>query len=382
MRVSSVVVESRASAGPRRGATIHEAKGGIVGAIVIGTILALGACAPKPLVPYAADTPPLLLAPAAQAGVQDKRARFREIFCAVLDAHGRALPDHRPCDEALARVGAEPEGTGKPVSLGTSKQRLVAAVVPGIGYTCFEQWLDPPGTVAAHVRKHGYDAIIMKVDALSGTRTNARQIRDAIMARGAGAPRLVLIGYSKGAPDILEAVVTYPEIRSRVAAVVSAAGAVGGSALANDAEQYEADLLRHFPGSTCGSGDGGAVESLRPAIRQAWLAHNRLPDDVRYYSLATFPHPERISSILRSSYDKLARIDARNDSQVIFYDQIIPGSNLVGYLNADHWALAVPIARTHSTIGSMFVTQNAYPREALLEALLRFVEEDLETAPR
>jgi hypothetical protein len=49
--------------------------------------------------------------------------------------------------------------------------------------------------------------------------------------------------------------------------------------------------------------------------------------------------------------------------------------------DADHWALAVPIARTHS-IGSMFVAQNAYPREALLKALLRFVEEDLETAPR
>ena len=48
---------------------------------------------------------------------------------------------------------------------------------------------------------------------------------------------------------------------------------------------------------------------------------------------------------------------------------------------ADHWAIAVPIARTHETIGSMFVTENAYPREALLEALLRFLEEDLETPP-
>ena len=28
----------------------------------------------------------------------------------------------------------------------------------------------------------------------------------------------------------------------------------------------------------------------------------------------------------------------------------------------------------------MFVTQNAYPREALLEAVLRFVEEDLPRA--
>ena len=62
---------------------------------------------------------------------------------------------------------------------------------------------------------------------------------------------------------------------------------------------------------------------------------------------------------------------------MIFYDQIVPGSTLVGYVNADHWALAVPINRTHTTIASLFVTQNAYPREALLEALLRFVEEDL-----
>jgi hypothetical protein len=42
----------------------------------------------------------------------------------------------------------------------------------------------------------------------------------------------------------------------------------------------------------------------------------------------------------------------------------------------------VPINRTHTTIASMFVTQNAYPREALLEAVLRFVEEDLSTRTR
>ena len=37
----------------------------------------------------------------------------------------------------------------------------------------------------------------------------------------------------------------------------------------------------------------------------------------------------------------------------------------------------MPIARSHDTIASLFVTQNAYPREALIEAVLRFVEEDL-----
>jgi hypothetical protein len=78
---------------------------------------------------------------------------------------------------------------------------------------------------------------------LSGTANNARQIRDAIMQMELEGtePRLVLIGYSKGAPDILEAVVSYPEIRPRVAAV-------GGSPLANDADQSQLALLQHWPG--------------------------------------------------------------------------------------------------------------------------------------
>lgn len=343
------------------------------------TCLALVACATKPLIPYSADTPPLALVAASQAGMQDKRARFREIYCAVLEARGSALADYRACEDALTRVGVEPAGTGMPVDLGQSRQHLVAVVVPGVGYDCFKPWLNSPGTVVKHLRQFGYDAIMLEVDGLSSSANNARQIRDAILAMQlpAGAPRLVMIGYSKGAPDILEALVAYPEIQSRVAAVVSAAGAVGGSPLANDAEQFQADLLRYFPGATCTSGDGGAVESLRPATRRAWMAQNPLPPDLRYYSLVTFPDPKRISSILESSYQKLSRVDARNDSQVIFYDQIVPGSALLAYVNADHWALAVPIARTHSIIGSLFVTQNAYPREALTEAVLRFVEEDL-----
>ena len=49
----------------------------------------------------------------------------------------------------------------------------------------------------------------------------------------------------------------------------------------------------------------------------------------------------------------------------------------MGFINADHWAIAVPIARSHSFIGSTFVDKNDYPREALVEAVLRFVNEDL-----
>ncbi len=346
--------------------------------------LLLSGCASAPLVPFSTDTPPLILVPAVQAEVQDKRGRFREIYCAVLAARVGEVPDLRPCDDAMTRLVPEPAGTGQAVHLGASSRHLIAALVPGIGYDCVARWLEPQGTALEHVRKYGYGLQTIKVDALSGTITNARQIRDAVMAMAAepGAPRLVLVGYSKGTPDVLEAIVRHPEIRSRIAAVVSVAGAVGGSPLANDAEQYQADLLLHFPGAACDPGDGGGVASLRPAVRRAWLAQNPLPRDVPTYSVVTLPQPERISSILRGFNDKLSRIDGRNDSQVIFYDQLIPGSTLLGYLNADHWAIAIPIARTHDTIGSLFVTQNAYPREALLEAILRFVEEDLAARAR
>jgi hypothetical protein len=288
-------------------------------AMVICVILS--ACAP-PLVPYSVDTPPLVLVPASIAGVQDKRGRFREIFCHVLEARGSGLPDYRPCDEALTRVGAEPAGTGEGVELGPSRRRLIAALVPGVGWDCFSDWLELQGSVTAHVRQFGYDQIILAVDGLSGSTNNARQIRDAIMQMESEgtAPRLVLIGYSKGAPDILEAVVSYPEIRPRVAAVVSASGAVGGSPLAYDADQSQLALLQHWPGARCTPGDGRAVESLRPGTRLAWLAANPLPGDVPYYSVVTFPQPGRISRALSAGYTRLSRVDARNDSQMLFYD--------------------------------------------------------------
>lgn len=343
--------------------------------------IAISACSTAPLSPYTADTPALVLVPAQQAGVSDKRARFREIYCAVLEAHGHDLPDYRPCEEALTRVGNEPAATGTAVDLGPSRRRLIAGFVPGLGWECVADWLQASGSAAAHVRQFGYEAKLLEVGGLSGTSGNARRIRDTILAMQLAPEerRLVLIGYSKGAPDLLEAVVGYPEIRDVVAAVVSAAGAVGGSPLANRAQQSQADLLRHWPGAKCAKGDGLAVDSLRPGVRRAWLAANPLPRDFPYYSLVTYPHPDRISGILRGSYDKLSQVDARNDGQLVFYDQVIPGSTLVAYVNADHWALAVPVNRTHPLVASIFATRNAYPREALLEALLRFLEEDLET---
>lgn len=50
---------------------------------------------------------------------------------------------------------------------------------------------------------------------------------------------------------------------------------------------------------------------------------------------------------------------------------------MLRYVRADHWAIAMPFARDMPWISAAFIDQNAFPREVLLEAIIRFVEESL-----
>jgi hypothetical protein len=313
------------------------------------------------------------------AGMVDQRVRFASIFCAVLDDHGAALPDSTSCAQALSPMA----GAFLPVPpyplAARARQPLVGMLVPGIGYDCFRSWMHPDLAARDNLRTLGYDLEALHVEALSSSTRNASLIRDAVMATPdpGGAPRLVLIGYSKGAPDVLEAVVRFPEIRSRIAAVVSVAGAVRGSPIADQATDRAAELLVHFPGAQCDAGDGQAVASLSPGVRNAFLAENPLPADLRYYSLVTLPTEDRISRVLEGAHRKLSLVSPMNDGQLIYSDQFIPGSTLLAFLNADHWAAVLPIHREHRLVASTLVNRNEYPREALLEALMRFIDEDV-----
>ena len=136
------------------------------------------------------------------------------------------------------RLNGEAETADRPVYLGSARTRLKFALVPGLGWSCFKDFILPSEISAIdHIESLGYQFTTINVDPLSSSTRNASQIRDAVldMTDVQGEEKLVLIGYSKGVPDILETLVLYPEIVDRVAAVVSIAGAVGGSPLADGA---------------------------------------------------------------------------------------------------------------------------------------------------
>ena len=354
--------------------------GRVVALVAFGVVLA--ACSSQPQVPFSYTLEPLSFEPGNTYNVTDGRARFREIFCAANEDHGEALPDYTPCEEALVRFDDEPEPTGLPVDLGPSSTNLLGKMVPGLAYSCVKAWLHHDNSAPNHVATLGYETGFIQVEGIASSETNADLIAEYVAGLGPEYDErpLILFGYSKGLPDIFAFLVQYPELTHRVAAVVSYAGAVWGSPLADEADEKQLRWLTLIPGAECEKKDSKALETLSPANRDAWFAEHTLPEHIRYYSVVSFPDPENISNGLQHSHKKLGALkDGRNDSQLVFYDQVIPGSTILGFFNADHWAMSVPIARQHEVSQAIFADQNDFPREIALEAILRFIEEDLES---
>jgi pimeloyl-ACP methyl ester carboxylesterase len=274
----------------------------------------------------------------------------------------------------ILRLEGEPNPTGKPVLAGEARLKLRFLIVPGLFNDCID--VSKAFSYArAHIDRYGYQTADVRVSGWSSSSQNAMLIRDALLATDSVNEKVVLIGYSKGAPDILQALVEYPEIVKKVAAVVSIAGAVNGSPLTDSIDESYREMTVKNLIIKCPPGVGDPIASLQRSTRLRWLSQNRLPPSVKYFSLVAFAGREDISAILQPSYDRLAWIDPRNDSQLIFYDQLIPGSILLGYVKADHWAVAMPFSQDRFAIG--LINKNEFPREVLLEAVVRFVEEKL-----
>ncbi len=275
-------------------------------------------------------------------------------------------------------MGGEGAPSALPIPGRPSDRRalLHLVIIPGMFGQCVKNSAIPLQDAAAYMRTQGYRVDMIDVDGRSSSAWNAAIIARSLPHLLRPGERLLILGYSKGMSDIFETLALYPQAIPPRSAVVSLAGIVSGTPLADHPTMLDS-IVSRIPLSNCPPRDEGAVESVSRRHRIAWLADHPLPVDRTFFSVAAFTDDAHISTPLEQTHNELSKIDGRNDGQVLYTDAIIPGSHLLGYVNADHWAIALPFARNDPALRPLFAGRNDYPREILLEAIVRSVEEQL-----
>jgi hypothetical protein len=285
------------------------------------------------------------------------------------------MDDSASCNDLLWALNDEPAPSVHASPLPELASDLRVFVVSGAFGDCRGLDTIPFGDGIQHLTSRGVRIQALMVSGRSGTEHNSRQIAEAIRTAGlAPRDRIVLIGYSKGAVDILQFLADFPQLGQQVVGVVSVAGAIFGSPLASKADWSYRTLFSGAFSEKCDPGDGLVTRSLLPDTRRQWLEDHPLPGHVAYFSLAAFTTAEHLSEALKPTWRLLAGDDLRNDGQVRIEDAVIPGSTLLGYVNADHWDIAIAIERQMPHLASR-ASPRTFPRSTLLEAMLMYVSE-------
>ena len=200
--------------------------------------------------------------------VKDGRTRFREIFCKLLSETPEYLDKAGRCENYLTRLSDErmPDEQLRPLPASNINLRIL--IVPGLLGECIADTAFPFETAMEHLRPRGYQIEPLIVSGRSSSDYNAKQIAKAVENLALKKEdSLILIGHSKGAVDILHFLVNFPRLAHRIDAVVSVAGAINGSPLANQVADIYSKLGANIPFSECDPGDGGAFHSLKRPVR-------------------------------------------------------------------------------------------------------------------
>lgn len=289
----------------------------------------------------------------------NRAAEFATVFCSVLKQNNPDGEDLQPCSQWLETAGRED------APLGEVSRAYRLLVVPGIFNTCVS---DHPAYAAGRkvlAEKYGVATDLLAVPN-DASEDNAKLISDYIEEQWLVDQRpFILVGYSKGTPDIQTALALYPRLREKVAAFISTAGASGGSPIADSLPgALDAWMGRVKDRAGCKGNPGEGFKSLRQDARRRFLAAHPHPY-VPTYSLAAAIPPDRVPKNAAQTYRMLSAWDPKNDGQLLRLDQIIPESTYLGLVWSDHLNVALQMGEK-------------FPRAALLEALYRFVTADLE----
>jgi len=341
-------------------------------ALGLAANLALAGCVSMPTTEELRRAPPPHLVPGAPGGIVDGRAGFRPLFCDSLEENPEVDGPPVGCDFWLHRLDDEPAAAE--LQRPPTSTPMQVLLVSGAFSECFGKYARPFNSAVDPLRDRGYRVDTIMVGGRSGTEHNARQIAEYLEAWPVqpGMP-LVLVGYSKGTSDILQFLIDFPEYAQQVDAVVSVAGSVGGSSLADEFDGLYEFLFSHLPAGHCPPGDGDVLHSLRTDVREQWLRENQLPADIDYYSIVAFTTHERVARALVASWEILLKHSRRNDGQLLAHKALIPNSTVLGYLNADHWAVALDIEDESPLLAHRDVDAQ-FPHFALLQAILHQLE--------
>jgi hypothetical protein len=282
----------------------------------------------------------------------------------------------RGCDKVLTRMGAEPPPDGRPFpTVAEQARRFRIGVVPGFFAECLDDDQRPFEAAMTDLRAQGFEVVYLRTTGRGSVATNGEMLAREIAALPDDPRPLVLFCYSKGMPDALDMVARFPDARRRVAALVGVGGASYGSPLADRYEDLWRATLMAMPLGSCGPGRGEGAHDLRRDVRSAWWTAHGAEVTVPMYSIVGLPEKDRVSPSLAASHGQLSGIDARNDGQLLWTEAVaVPGA-LLGYVNADHWALAMRLSQVFPDAASYFIDD--VPHGVLLAAAVAVVAQDL-----
>ena len=303
---------------------------------------------------------------------------FSDLFCSVLKQNNPDTGEWGACSQWIEAPGKETVNLGK--LAGGDKYRVV--IVPGFFSSCFPE---APAYIEAHdymKKQFGYQVDVFGVPN-DASEDNAAKIAAYLKAEAAKDSRqFIVLGYSKGGPDLQVMLADYPDLRPRIAAFLSVAGASGGSRMADAAPAMAEKYMNQFSISKACQGDvAKGFRSLQRRVRMDFLARNPNPY-VPTYSLPAIANKDNMSKALANAAPIIAAFDRDNDGQLTRADAIVPGSKLLGAARSDHFALALPFEKAKGSQFGAMMDKNRYPRAALLEAMVRLVVQDLEAKPK
>lgn len=345
-------------------------------------------CSTQPLLSTSENDVAAVLQPISKSNITDARAEFRHIFCSVNKDHGTKLPDYRECKDALHKLSDEPVAKSFASLNFKFKKNLRVLFIPGIFGECMIDEVSPFSYAIDHVNQYPEVkmSIFPGIRGRASSKHNSGVIHQYLTDyKKENGEKLILVAYSKGTTDMLYYLSKsdHADSYKKIDALVSIAGVVNGSPLADDTGVFLKMLANIFPYGKCKTQDESGIDDITREKQFFRLSQQILPDHIKYFSLPAYTERENTSEILASYYDRLALIDPRNDGQVIYYDSVIPGASLLGYANADHWAVVLPFSRHMDSLGfinkmiASYADKNAYPREVLLESIIRFVDTKL-----